>query len=102
MRLRNNFPDKVRNMYFDIWECSLCGRNGQFHGGLELHHIRGRISSSALNCSILCGECHSHMSHYFEEEKRLMQKQIRFLLRNNYEFKENDLKFYNQHKKYYE
>lgn len=102
MHLKNEFPQKVRNMYFDIWRCSLCGMNGNNRGGLSLHHIKGRESSSALNACLLCGVCHACMNHNEEEEKELMIYQIQFLVRNNYCFSNNDLKFYAKYKKVYD
>lgn len=102
MKLRNDFPMKVRCMYFDKWECDVCGKNGNYHGGLELHHIKGRESASALNCSQVCNCCHSHLNHNYEEEKILMLKTVRFLVRNNYDFSSCDLKFYNKYKNIYD
>lgn len=102
MKLRNDFCLKVRCMYFDIWECWICGRNGQTMGGLELHHIKGRESASALNSALVCVQCHAHLNHNDEEEKKLMLKTMRFLVRNNYDFSPVDLKFYNKYKKIYD
>lgn len=102
MQLRNNFPDLVRYLFLDIWECWMCGQNGVNCGGLELHHIKGRESNSAMNASVVCGKCHSHMGHSFEEEKQLMQRTIRYLCRINYQFNEKDVAFFAQYKKYYD
>lgn len=89
-------------MYFDCWRCAVCGKNGQYQGGLEIHHIKGRISSSALNSVVVCGKCHSQMGHSQEEEISLMIYTIKFLLRNNYQFHNNDISFYNRYKKQYD
>lgn len=102
MNLRNPFPNKVREFYRDVWKCSLCACNGINRDGLSLHHIKGRESSSALNCAILCGVCHACMNHNDKEEKELMGIQIKFLVRMNYEFSKNDLKFYAKYKHIYD
>jgi uncharacterized CHY-type Zn-finger protein len=102
MNLRNPFSDKVRYAFLDYWECYQCGSNGNYRGGLELHHIKGRESNSALNSCILCGVCHTHIGHTQEEEIFLMRKTIRYLVRINYEFTKFDLAFYNKYKKLYD
>lgn len=101
MKLKNNFTNKTRNIFLGLWECWLCGQNGQNTNGLELHHIRGRDSKSPLNAAILCGVCHSHCGHNQEEERKLLQKTARFLCRIDYKFNVNDLKFYAKNKKLY-
>ena len=102
MKLKNPFPLKVKKLYLNVWECVECKQNGTDRGGLELHHIKGRESNSALNCAMLCGVCHSCKNHNQEEEQKLMIYQIRFLLRNKYEFSKCDLRFYAKHKKIYD
>ena len=97
VKLENPFPIRVRVAFIDYWECYLCGRNYP----LELHHITGRRSDSALNAAVLCKECHSHIGHTKEEEEELIRITIRFLVRNNYQFRANDVAFYNKHKDFY-
>lgn len=79
MELKNPFPLEVRNLYLDCWECWLCGCNGVNRGGLEIHHIWGRVSASALNSSCLCGYCHKRMGHSREEHQKLFRKTLQFL-----------------------
>ena len=102
MHLSNPFSEQIRFLFFDVWECWQCGSNGNGRGGLELHHIKGRESNSALNAAPLCHYCHEHMNHNSQEESFLMGKTIRFLVRINYDFDSNDLAFYNQYKKIYD
>jgi hypothetical protein len=97
MILNNPFPSYVRVAFIDYWECYRCGKNYP----LELHHIKGRESCSALNASVLCSECHSHMGHTDEEEIYLMGITARFLVRNNYQFREEDIEFWNKYKDFY-
>ena len=84
MKLANPFPLSVRLLFADCHSCWECGKNGQHVGGLELHHIWGRISGSALNAAVLCKKCHEHMNHNRDEHHRLLRKTINFLLRQKY------------------
>ena len=102
MKLQNEFPQKVRNMYFDLWDCAICGRNGVGRGGLELHHIKGRESDSALNSALVCNSCHVHLNHNDREEEELMLQTARFLVRNDYPFNSCDLRFYNKYRNIYD
>ncbi len=98
MNLRNPFSDKVRVAFIDYWECYFCQKNYP----LELHHIKGRESNSALNASVLCNECHSHIGHTEYEEQVLMLRTVKFLVNNNYKFDEIDLEFYAKYKYIYD
>jgi hypothetical protein len=100
--MRNEFDSQTRLIFFDLWECWLCGQNGEGRGGLELHHIKGRESNSALNAAPLCHYCHEHMNHNDKEEKDLMARTVRFLVRICYNFNEDDLAFYAKYKKIYD
>ena len=101
MELRNPFALKVRVLYLDCWECFKCGENGSRTGGLELHHIKGRESASALNAALLCKGCHEHMNHNDLEEEDLMIKSITYAVKYNYQFDEIDFQFYELYKKIY-
>src|SRR5580698_7667740 len=79
MKLQYDFPLKVRNLFIGCWECWQCGGNGQDRGGLAIHHIWGRVSSSALNAAVLCGECHDHVSHSTETRCRYFTQTFRYL-----------------------
>lgn len=62
-------------------------------GGLELHHIFGRISSSALNSALLCGYCHKHVGHTQEEQHKYLRITILFLSKEGYKLKQEDEDF---------
>lgn len=87
MKLENPFPLEVRNLFLYVYYCFKCGRSDR---GLELHHIFGRISSSALNACPLCKVCHGAIQHTVEEEQALLKLTIRFLLREQYKLKNID------------
>lgn len=102
MELKNSFSDHTRHLFLGCWECWECGQNGTATGGLELHHIKGRESKCALNASILCKKCHSHVGHTDKEHKKYLTKTIKFLLANKYDMKITDVDFYIENKKLYE
>ncbi len=79
MQLQYPFPDGVRSLFVGCWECWNCGSNGTGCGGLELHHIFGRVSCSAFNGSILCHDCHDSVQHTVEEHRRLFSKTFVYL-----------------------
>lgn len=91
--LKYPFPLEVRKLYIDCWSCWLCGGNGTNCGGLEIHHIMGRISDSALNSSCLCKKCHSTMGHSEEEERKLFFITLKYLWDVEYQLTENDFDF---------
>jgi len=93
MKLAHGFSNDVRNLYLYHTACFLCGCNGWGRGGLELHHIMGRVSSSAFNSSCLCGACHSHMGHSKEEHQRIFTETIRFLKDIRYKPTDEDWQF---------
>lgn len=99
MNLRNPFTLETRKLYIGIWYCWECGGNGTNNGGLELHHIMGRISSSAFNSALLCHGCHSKMCHSQEEEQRLFRKTLIFLFDMKYVLNDNDISFIMQNEK---
>lgn len=76
MRLKNAFPQEVRELWRDTHTCQLCGENGEQNGGLELHHITGRDSKSVLNGTPLCKLCHAQVGHTKEEEQFLYVKAL--------------------------
>lgn len=92
MQLKNPFPPSVRNWFLYTYACMDCGQSDR---GLEIHHIVGRSSASALNAIPLCIECHSHCGHSFEEQARYFSKAIHFLaLCKEWFPDEDDKKFY--------
>lgn len=80
MKLKNDFPQEVRNLFIDVWSCYECGENGQRSGGLSIHHIWGRNSFSAFNASILCNFCHEYVTGSLEERNRYFFRTFDFLL----------------------
>src|ERR1041385_6945253 len=84
MKLKNPFSLRIRLLYMDVWSCWLCGLNGQNRGGLSIHHIRGRISASIFNSSLLCGYCHEHMGHSEEEERMIFLITLKWIYNIKY------------------
>lgn len=93
MKLANPFPSEVRLLFLYCHECWLCGRNGSTSGGMELHHIWGRISASALNAAPLCNECHTSVLHTHKVHQILLRKTINYLARQAYKLKAVDFAF---------
>ena len=93
MKLKNDFPGEIRQLYLGYWKCFFCDSNGWNRGGLEIHHILGRVSSVAFNSSCLCGECHKHIGHTREEHQTLFHKTLDFLKNVGYNPKKEDYKF---------
>jgi hypothetical protein len=96
MKLKNPFPDDVRNIWLDHWMCADCQTNGG--GMLELHHITGRDSNVAVNGVVVCNECHSHYGHTKEEERRLFARNLELLRLKGYQLTDEDLQFMEEHK----
>jgi len=95
MKLKNPFSNETRHLFFDTrYTCFFCGANNN-----ELHHISGRISSSALNASVLCKECHGRVGHDEKEEKLLFLKTLNYLTQQGYTITEKDLKFIQSYKR---
>lgn len=93
MKLSNPFLLEVRLLFLYITYCWECGSNGQDCGGLELHHIWGRISGSALNAAPLCKCCHDKVTHNQSEHHRLLRKTITFLHTQRYKLVNRDIHF---------
>lgn len=87
MKLANPFPDEVRVLFIDVYWCFKCGRSDR---GLELHHIWGRISGSALNACPLCTHCHAEILHTPEVHRELFRLTISFLTEIKYKLKAVD------------
>lgn len=71
----------------------MCGENGQQNGGLEIHHIVGRTSDSALNSSCLCKKCHATIGHSEEEEQMLFAKTLEYMYNIQYMIADEDIEF---------
>lgn len=98
MKLAHPFSQDTRNLFLYEYSCFNCGRSDR---GLELHHIKGRISNSPLNAYLICTYCHSHANHSQEEESKYLQTTIRWLLKQGYELTKNDIEFYKTNEKLY-
>jgi 5-methylcytosine-specific restriction endonuclease McrA len=106
MKLQHPFPQHKREIFRDIWfKCGECGQNGTQTGGMELHHIRGRVSASVFNGIPLCKRCHNLIGHTFEEESKYMQKIAPYIFRciknRVYRMDTEDEQFLYEHKEYY-
>lgn len=106
MKLKHPFPQHKRELFRDIrYKCGGCGQNGTQTGGMELHHIRGRVSGSVFNGIPLCKRCHNLVGHTFEEESAYMQKIAPYIFiqikLGNYKIDSEDEQFLYEHKKYY-
>lgn len=99
MKLQNPFPQRVRLLYLNWWTCFLCGENGQRSGGLEIHHILGRVSACAFNSSCLCKRCHAHIGHTENEHGRIFLRTMQFLFSQHYQPIKEDLEFFKKHEK---
>jgi hypothetical protein len=93
MKLQYGFPQKVRLLYLYHYSCFLCGSNGSNCGGLEIHHILGRVSDSAFNSSCLCKKCHSKIGHTKEEHQMIFFFTIQFLKSVLFKPAEEDMRF---------
>lgn len=94
MKLKYDFPQKVRNLYLYQYSCFLCSRSDQ---GLELHHILGRVSDSAFNSSCICSKCHSYMGHTREEHQNIFFYTLKFLHDVKFKPEDKDLDFLEEH-----
>lgn len=97
MYLQYNFTDQVRKWFLGHWRCFLCGANGSDRGGLELHHILGRVSNSIFNAALVCGECHSHMGHNQSEHHELFAQAAKFIKAVGYKPDDDDMVFLRDH-----
>ena len=104
MKLEHNFSNETRHIFLYRQTCYLCKGNGNNKGGLEIHHICGRKKherylDSPFNASVLCGECHLHISHDQEVQYALFKYTARLLLEEWYKPVKDDILFINEHSK---
>jgi hypothetical protein len=99
MNLQNPFSVKTRMLWMDCWECQICRSNGTESGGLELHHIEGRGSDSALNSCLVCKGCHSSLGHSQDEEETLYEEALTFLYNCEYKLTKEDLEYVKTNKR---
>lgn len=93
MQLQFPFPSEVRNLYLYKQYCCLCNSNGNERGGLELHHVLGRVSDSAFNSAVLCKVCHDHIGHSRLEHHLIFSKSFPILYTTGFKPLEKDLEF---------
>ncbi len=100
MKLRNNFSEETRELFF--WNL-ICWNCNKPHANC-LHHTMGRVSNSALNASPLNNfDCHigNGKLSLFEVKKRFLKKTLDYLLENDYVLTKKDKEFKSKYKKYY-
>jgi hypothetical protein len=90
MKLQNPFSQNTRNLFLYEYNCWMCARSDK---GLELNHTYGRVSSSPVNASLICTECHSHIGHTQKEHIFLLSLSLKFLARVGYDFASEDVEF---------
>ena len=80
MKLKNAFSDDTRQLFWEArYRCWRCKGNGTTCGGIELHHITGRDSSSPFNAAPLCKLCHSVVGHTDKEEQLYFRLTMEYL-----------------------
>lgn len=100
MKLKNPFSQKTRWLFHSVrFKCFKCGSNGTNRGGMELHHIFGRVSKSPYNAAPLDHTCHEHILHNDQEQQDLLKKTKKYLDSVGYKPTEDDLEFLQKHEK---
>lgn len=100
--LKNRFnPEEVKSAWCFWYKCLWCGMSGAD----SLHHIKspssqdyveGDFNSSVLNSFPIHNEkCHLYNPklHKLENERKMILKVLKILLRNDYSLKEKDIIF---------
>lgn len=100
-RMQNEFTNETRELFRWNYECFICGKNNQD----ALHHILGRENNSPLNvCPIHNFSCHLENSGQLNTDKikgKLLRKVRQFLVDNNYQLTEDDLRFIEKYDRLY-
>ena len=99
MKIKNDFTDETKALFVFVDTCWRCDRPNP-----EPHHILKRVSNSPLNLYPLCRTCHSKHTEMMSEpnKKKFLNETIRFLAKSGYKWKEKDLEFYINNRKYYD
>lgn len=109
-KLKNDFPEKVRQL-FNLWGYCYSFESGRNDADC-LHHILGRVSNSPYNACPL-HNWREHMPewrqtmwlidiHDFSVRSKYLRAVKEFLDMQWYEPNEEDIKFLEENKKYYE
>ena len=99
MKLSNSFLEGDRAVYAFTYDCIVCGSNQD----CELHHCLGRqgkYNNSILNSAMLCRKCHEKYTTL--SKPYLLQTTLKLILKEGYDLKERDVRFYKTNKKLYE
>lgn len=100
MKLKNDFKEKDKELFFWNKECWICNKQ---HVDC-LHHIMGRVSDSPLNSAPINNfDCHigNGKLSQFEIRRKLLKKTLDYLLENGYELTKKDRDFMKKYEKYY-
>lgn len=107
--MKNDFDTtELTRWFMDNYECWTCGRNHWdcFHHIMGRNEGRGTAESSILNAAPLNNfECHLKIHGQLmtkENQKRLLQKTMRHLLKQGYTFNKNDETFIEKYIELYE
>ena len=100
---QNDFDrEKLKRWFFYNKKCFWCGKE---HADI-FHHIDGRWSNSILNASPLNNfECHINIHPILRKKENkfiLLRKTLEYLMKDNYDFDENDKQFINKNHSFYE
>ena len=106
--MKNNFNrDELKKWFLYNFTCWICGQN---HAEV-FHHIMGRgagdskCEKSILNaCPVNNQQCHLRIHGLLrteEYQKILLQKTMRYLLKQKYVFNDIDKEFIEKYKKFY-
>lgn len=90
MSLKKPFLQEIRLNFLYVYWCFDCNRSDR---GLELHHVRARISNTMLDAIPLCKWCHSKVGHTAEEEHRYRELVIAFYIRENIKVPQKDIEY---------
>ena len=106
--MRNPFKkDGLSRWFIDNYECWHCGMNhwNCFHHAVGRGNGDSKCESSILNAVPLNNfDCHLRIHGQLRKDEnveKMLQKTMRYLLKNGYDFNEIDKEFIAKYKKYY-
>lgn len=107
--MKNDFDKVELERWFGYnYECWNCGMNhwNCFHHIMGRNEGRGKAESSILNAAPLNNfQCHLQIHGHLmkkENQARLLQKTMRYLLKQGYEFNDTDILFIQKYKHLYD